>query len=146
MIKLNNKFLSILVNSLLILWQFPQVLLGLIMLVIFRNKTKYTNPYNHITVWNINSHHAFGNACFSTGPFIITCSDYVDEDVLRHETGHSQQSLYFGIIFHIVVSIPSICLYWYRKNNNKSREWYYAHYPEGWANKLGGVGVSLETN
>ena len=138
-----NKHLVI--NILLAVWQLPQILLGLIMLAIFRNKTTYTNPYNHITVWNINCHYAFGNACFSTGPFIVTCNGYVDDEILRHETGHSLQSVLLGWFYHILVSIPSVCLFWYKKINKKDQKWYYAHYPESWANKLGGVGVDIET-
>ena len=141
MLKTSNKFLTVLLCIVLTLWQLPQVILGFIMLLVFRNKTTYTNPYNKITVWNINCHHAFGNACFSTGPFIITCNDKVSDEILKHETGHSQQSIFLGLLYHIVVSIPSICLFWYKKLKNKDKEWYYAHYPEGWANRLGGVNV-----
>lgn len=132
----------LIINTLLGIWQLPQVILGLIMLAIFRNKTTYTNPYNHITVWNINCHNAFGNACFSTGPFIITCGDYVSEEILKHETGHSLQSVLLGWFYHIIVSIPSVCLFWYKKINKKDQKWYYNHYPENWANKLGGVDIS----
>jgi hypothetical protein len=135
-----------LLNIVLAIWQLPQILLGLVMLLIFRNKTEYTNPYNGITVWNINSHGAFGTACFSTGPIIVTCSDKVEENLLRHETGHSFQSICLGWLFHIVVSIPSICLFWYRRLKHKDAEWYYAHWPESGANKRGGYGVDVNIN
>ena len=130
---------NIIINILLFIWQLPQVILGLIMLAIFHNKKTYTNPNNHITVWNINCNHAFGNACFSTGPFIITCADDVAEDTLLHETGHSLQSIYLGWFFHIIISIPSICLYWIRRWKDKDAQWYHSHYPENWADKCGGV-------
>lgn len=138
MIKLNNKSLNILVNFFLAIWQLPQIIVGLVMLAVFRNKTKYTNPNNGITVWNINSGRVFGTACFSTGPIIITC-DGVGEETLQHETGHSKQSLYLGLLFHIIVSVPSICRFWYRRIFNKSMNWYRSGYPESWADKLGGV-------
>lgn len=123
-------------NVLLVLWQLPQIIIGLIMLAIFRNKTTYTNPNNGVTVWNINCNHAFGNACFSTGPMIITCCKDVDEDTLKHETGHSAQSLRLSWLYHIIISIPSICLYWYRRIKKKDKEWYYDHFPENWCEKL----------
>ena len=151
MYKFDNKFLNIFVNFLLVIWQLPQVIIGLIMLLVFRNKTTYTNPYNHITVWNINSGKTFGTACFSTGPIIITCEG-ASENTLRHETGHSAQSVRLSWLFHIVVSIPSICRFWYRRIFNKSKEWYHngsgkgilAGYPEHWADVLGGVGKEIE--
>lgn len=132
----------LILNILLGIWQLPQILVGLVMLAIFRNKTSYTNPHNHITVWNINCHHAFGTACFSTGPFIITCDDYVEDEILRHETGHSLSSIRTGWFYHIIVSIPSVCLFWYKRRKKKDQKWYYSHYPENWANKAGGVDTS----
>lgn len=129
-------------NVLLALWQLPQVILGVIMLAIFRNKKEYTNPVNGITVWNISHHGAFGTACFSTGPIILT-NDNTAERTLRHETGHSKQSVYLGWLFHIVVSIPSVCRFWIRRWMNRSIEWYHSGYPENWADRLGGVDVEV---
>ena len=137
MIKLNNKLLTILVNFFLAIWQLPQIIVGLMMLAVFRNKTTYTNPYNHIMVWNINCHHAFGNACFSTGPFIITCDENVTEEILKHETGHSLSSIRTGWFYHIVISIPSICFFWYRRIKNKDMEWYYSCWTEKAAERNG---------
>ena len=131
---LHNKNIGI--NILLAIWQIPQIIIGLIMLLIFRNKTTYTNPYNHITVWNINSGRTFGSACFSTGPIIITC-DGASENTLKHETGHSMQSIYLGPLFHIIVSIPSVIRFWVRRLFNKSHEWYLSGWPESSAEKLG---------
>ena len=138
MIKLNNKLLNVLFNALLAIWQLPQIILGLIMLALFRNKTTYTNPNNGVTVWNINSGKTFGTACFSTGPVIVTC-DGAQDDILLHETGHSKQSIYLGIFYHIVISIPSVCRFWYKRIFKKSQEWYKSGYPENWADKLGGL-------
>ena len=107
------------------------------MLLIFRNKTEYTNPYNGITVWNINSHGAFGTACFSTGPIIVTCSDKVEEDTLKHETGHSQDSCKWGVLYLFVIAIPSVFLFWYKKIFHKSQEFYLSHFPENMAERNG---------
>ena len=72
----------LIINILLVIWQLPQIIIGLIMLLIFRNKTTYTNPYNHITVWNISSGKTFGTACFSTGPIIVTCDGANEEEAI----------------------------------------------------------------
>ena len=131
-------------NILLVVWQLPQILIGLVMLAIFHNKTTYTNPYSNITVWNINAHHAFGNACFSLGPIIVTCSDRVEDRILRHETGHSYDGCRFGLLYLFVVAIPSVFLFWYKKIFKKSQEWYLSHWPEVSAQKLGFVDVEKE--
>lgn len=136
MIKLNNRFLTVLLSIVLVIWQLPQVIIGLIFLAIFRNKTTYTNSYSHITVWNINSGKAFGTACFSTGPIIVTC-DGAQDKTIRHETGHSHDSLLLGPLYHIIISIPSICLFWYKRIKQKDSEWYYSHFPENRAEKYG---------
>lgn len=113
-------------NILLVVWQLPQILIGLVMLAIFHNKTTYTNPYSNITVWNINAHHAFGNACFSLGPIIVTCSDRVEEDTPKHETGHSLSSVRTGWFYFLIISIPSIFFFWYRRIKKKDMNWYYS--------------------
>ena len=137
MLKTSNKFLTVLLCIILTLWQLPQVILGFIMLLVFRNKTTYTNPYNHITVWNINCYHAFGNACFSTGPFIITCNDKVSEEIFKHESGHSLSSIRTGWFYFIIISIPSIYFFWYRKIKNKDMDWYYSCWTEKAAERNG---------
>ena len=141
MIKLNNKVLNIVVNFILMLWQLPQLLTGLIALAIFHNYEWYTNEDAGITVLKVNKGNFNGGACFSSGPFIFV-TPYCTEEIIKHETGHSKQSLYFGPLFHIVVSIPSICLFIYRRAKNKDTKWYYSHWPENDANKSGHVDVS----
>lgn len=129
---------NVFINILLGIWQLPQIILGLLFLLMFRNKETYTNPYNNITVWKISSGTLFGSACFSTGPIIVVKEGAI-ENTLLHETGHSKQSIYLGPLYHIVISIPSVCRFWVNKLFVKSSEWYYSGYPENWANKLGGV-------
>ena len=127
---------NIVIKILLVIWQLPQVLLGLLFLLFFRNKTTYTNPYSGITVWNICSGKLFGTACFSTGPIIVTCEG-ASEETLKHETGHSYDSIRFGFLYHLIISIPSICLFWYRRIAKKDMTFYYDHYPETLAEKNG---------
>ena len=129
---------SKIINFLLCVWQLPQIIVGLLMLIIFRNKVCYVNKRNGVFVWRISHGGLFGRACFSTGPFIITV-DSPSDDLLLHETGHSLQSIYLGLLYHIVVSIPSICLFWYRRIKKKDLEWYHSCWPESWADKCGCV-------
>lgn len=135
MIVLENKFLSVLVNILLAIYQLPQLLVGLIGLAIFRNYEIYHNSEAGIKVIKVNKGYLFGNACFSSGPIIFT-TPYCDSNTVRHETGHSKQSLYMGPLFFIV-ALASIPRFWIRRWFNKSHEWYLSSWPESSAERLG---------
>lgn len=132
-----NKVVTVLVDIFLFIWQLPQVLVGLVMLAVFHNCKLYTNPNSGISVFRINCNYAFGNACFSSGPFIVICSEDAGEDTVKHETGHSFQSLCLSWLYFIIIAIPSVCLFWYRKLNNKDSDFYLSHFPENWAEKAG---------
>lgn len=141
MIDIKNKFLFFLVNSVLFIFQILQVITGLIGLAIFHNFEIYTNKDAHIKVIKINKGNFLGGACFSSGPFIFVVPN-CEEEILKHETGHSVQSIILGPLFHIVISTPSVILFWRRRLGNKSKAWYYKHFPENWANSLGHVDTS----
>lgn len=141
MLDSDSKLVKYFLNFLLLIWQLPQVLTGLIGLVIFHNFEIYTNKEAGIKVIKVNKGNFNGSACFSSGPIIFVTPN-CSEETIKHETGHSVQSLLFGPIFHLVVSVPSICLYLYRHKHNKSKEWYYSHWPENDANKCGHVNTS----
>lgn len=143
MLEFNSKTLTIIVNIFLGIWQITQWLTAGIGLLVFRNCELYRNKEAGITVLKVNKGYFNGGACFSSGPVIFVTPD-CDEEVIKHETGHSWQSIIFGPLFHIVVSIPSICLFLYRRAKNKSREWYYAHWPENNANYFGHVDVNKQ--
>lgn len=130
MLDLKNPILSILVNILLFPWQILCWIPGLICLAIFHNCEVYHNEEAHIKVIKVNKGNFNGNACFSCGPIIFVtpnCSD----DTIRHETGHSVQSLIFGPLFHFIISIPSIIRFCIRRRKNLSYDWYLSQWPEG---------------
>lgn len=143
MLEFNSKILTIIVNIFLGIWQITQWLTAIIGLLVFRNCELYRNKEAGITVLKVNKGYFNGGACFSSGPVIFVTPD-CDEEVIKHETGHSWQSIIFGPLFHIVVSLPSICLFLYRRAKNKSREWYYKYWPENDANRRGHVNVDKQ--
>lgn len=116
------------------LWQFPQNILGLCLLLILKGETK----------------HKLGNIRFyylKKFPGGITLGEYIiigvnDNIVIRHEFGHIKQSRYLGPLYLIIIGIPSIIHAWlndYIKCCKKHPEKYYHFYTEKLANKLGGV-------
>lgn len=136
MIEFKSKFLIIFINVLLFPWLIAQWLPGLLCLAIFHNCKWYVNEDAKVRVIRVNKGYLVGNACFSCGPIIFTTPN-CDDNTLRHETGHSVQSLIFGPLFHIVVSLPSVIRFWIRRLCNKSHEWYLSGWPENSAEKLG---------
>ena len=68
----------------------------------------------------------------------IFLSPRATDTTVRHEWGHTRQSLILGPLYLIVIGIPSII--WAATHRaiapNKAYDWFYT---EAWANKLGGV-------
>lgn len=131
-----SKILSIIVNFFLLIWQSPQLITGLIGLAVFHNYEWYYNKEAGVKVLRVNKGNFIKGACFSSGP-IIFVTENCEENTLLHETGHSKQSLVYGPLFHIIVSLPSICLFWYRRFAHKDMNFYYSHWPEFQAEKWG---------
>lgn len=136
----DNKFLNLAINIPLFIWQLPQIICGLIATALFGKHKKeiYINHRNNMIVLNVSKGYTFRYACWSLGPIIFTTPECSDE-IKRHETGHSKQSLYLGPLYLLVVAIPSIVLYWYCKITMQGTDYYNNHYPENWANELGHV-------
>lgn len=130
MIEFNSKILTIIVNIFLGIWQITQWLTAGIGLLVFRNCEFYCNKEAGITVLKVNKGYFNGGACFSSGPVIFVTPD-CEDDTLRHETGHSIQSLIFGPLFHIVVTIPSVIRFCIKRFCNKDHSWYLSAWPEG---------------
>ena len=117
-------------KTLLWVWCFPQMLIGLLV-------KAFTKAKIH------GDHYRYGLSMgsVSLGEYIFLCpSQWSNEEILKHEKGHTAQSRILGWLYLPVVGIPSVvwkvCFKKYRKKHNVS---YYAFYTESWADKLGGV-------
>jgi hypothetical protein len=115
------------------IWQLPQNLLGLAVLLV-------TRAYYDGGIWRTKRH--FG---ICLGDFVIV-NVAASITTIQHEKGHQKQSFYLGPIYLLAVGIPSavFCNLWDRLFHrnwtlaNRLR-WYYSRYPENWADKLGSV-------
>ena len=121
---------------LLFIWQLPQNLLALILILLSRKK-ELVCDFN-TGLWYRKCSIITKDSAISLGNFILSSCDLPDY-VLKHEHGHQIQSLYFGPLYLILVGIPSILRVIYFNIFRKSYEWYHSGYPENWADKLGGV-------
>lgn len=123
-------------NILLWIWQFPQNLVGLLLLLILQGEIKH--KLNIIRFYYLK--------IFPGG---ITLGEYIivgtkQNLTVRHEFGHVLQSRYLGPLYLIVIGLPSIV---HAGINNiigcceKHNEGYYHFWTEKWANKLGNVKI-----
>ncbi|GHU24761.1 hypothetical protein FACS1894164_12160 [Spirochaetia bacterium] len=81
----------------------------------------------------------------SLGEFILLANRY-NETTVKHEYGHTRQSLMLGPLYLLVIGIPSAVFnnLWDRLFHKKwtsadRSRWYYNRLPEKQADRLGGV-------
>lgn len=114
------------------IWQFPQNIIGYIVLKVTRNT--HIRDYGCAKVYGW-----LRKDGISLGKYIFVPL-FADEDYIKHEYGHSIQSKYLGWLYLLVIGLPSLiwagCFKAYRKKHNVS---YYDFYTEKLADKLGGV-------
>ena len=118
---------------LLYIWQLPQNLLGLILLLFYKREKVY--------------HRLNGRTFYFTSemPSGISLGNYIimnrqdREDGMRHEYGHTIQSRYLGWLYLLVIGLPSLCGNIWDRIFCKGDRWYYNQPWEKWADRLGGV-------
>lgn len=111
-------------NILLFIYQLPQNLIGLLVILFAHAKLDNNGVYT--------CQYRFG---VSLGNYIIMSKVYSHTD-LKHERGHQKQSLYLGWLYIPLIGIPSLI------GNIIDRFIpidYYNQPWEKWADKLGGV-------
>lgn len=129
-----NEIMRKVLNVALWLWQFPQNLLGLGLLLVLKGETR----------------HKLGSIRFyflDTFPGGITLGEYIiignnEAVTICHEFGHVVQSRMLGPLYLFVVGIPSIVHAWLNDDIGCCRHHstgYYHFYTEKWADKLGDV-------
>ena len=123
------------------LWQLPQMLLGLFLLMCLRFADGETSEREYCGFYACYSRMMRGG--MSLGRYIfLDCLYYghrTEEDALGHEAGHCRQSMLLGWLYLPVIGLPSIihaALYQY---NPADPNGYYRFYTEKWADRLGGI-------
>lgn len=118
---------------LLWIWCFPQMFIGLLVKIFTRAR-------------KVNDHYEYNlGGCVSLGEYVFLGPGYYnDEEVLKHEKGHTIQSKYLGWLYLLVIGLPSFIWAnskYCKKYRQKHKISYYSFYTERWANKLGGVHI-----
>lgn len=121
------------------LWQFPQHILALLVILVTRAKLSFIADGVGVYVSSLYSF--FG---ISLGQYIILGNRSLRSKTIYHEVGHSKQSLWLGPFYLIIVGIPSLTMnimshYSLRWGKGSFANNYYNRWPENWADKLGKV-------
>lgn len=115
------------------IWELPQCLLAKILIYFY--KAEYIETYNKIDIYVSKKM----PSAISLGLYIIANPRY-NENVKKHEYGHTRQSLYLGPLYLIIIGLPDVCWIGLRRISKWARsKSYYWFYTERWADILGGV-------
>lgn len=127
-------------------WGLPQTLIGALIALSLRGAPRFLYHGAVVTVWKNHGSMSMGMFLFLAehldGLDAAAPTGYAHE-ILRHEYGHTYQSLMLGPLYLLVIGLPSIIwaqsarLRRWRKETGRSYSWLYT---EGWADRLGGVG------
>lgn len=123
----------------LYIWQLPQNLLGLILMLFMK---PYISKEKYKGITYVVSEKMSGG--ISLGNYIILQESYGDKnerkDVWDHEWGHTRDSRMFGPLYLIVIGLPSLIWAWmYGSIIPYTHNGYYKFYTEKRADRLGGV-------
>lgn len=118
-------------NWLILLWQLPQWILAQILILAWKAEREVS--YKGISVYRTHVQNGI-----SLGTIIILSYRYGDRTV-KHEYGHTRQSLMFGWLYLIIIGISSGGMNLLTRIGILSHKNYYKRWPESWADKLGEV-------
>ena len=122
------------------IWQLPQNLMGLAMLLYFRLSDSPSECKKKGVLLCYASAMTGG---LSLGNYIFLSASYLDSRydayALPHEFGHCRQSRMLGWLYLPIVGIPSLLHAAFYKYNPQDPDGYYRYWCEAWADRLGGV-------
>ncbi len=133
---------------LLFAWEFPQIVVGLVVLVCMKSLRKVVHVENGGYRFFIQTK----NTGVSLGWFIFWTPagnrfPQLKNDCQMHEYGHARQSMMLGPLYLLVIGIPSVMrvLYskWYYRKRHVQWQGYFSGFPENWADRLGGIPANL---
>ena len=122
------------IGFILHLWQLPQCVAGICVILFYIISRKEIRYKDGIAVVK-----EFPAGGVSLGEYIIIHQYCDDEETRKHELGHRRQSRMLGPLYLLIVGIPSVCLCLLSRKSKTISANYYQHFPENWANRLGGV-------
>ena len=122
------------IRKFLIFWELPQLVLGYLFYLFLRKRITAVKKFNGFNAYFVKG---FPGGISLSIFIFLNEADLKDISAIKHEYGHSLQSIYLGWFYLIIVGIPSLMrsLIWniFKLENTR----YYDGYPEKWADNLG---------
>ncbi len=126
-------------RKLFIIWELPQIILALILWAIVKKRMIQAIDYKDSKVFFVKD---FPGGISLSFMIFLSDTDLIDLSNLRsirHEYGHTIQSLWLGWFYLIIVGVPSIIRARIWNHYKLEEKKYYEGFPENWADLLGGV-------
>lgn len=120
-------------------WGLPQTLVGFVIFLLNIRRHHFIYKGAVATQWKLGGSVSLGLFLFLGMSHEEPTSEY-EKDLIRHEYGHTIQSLILGPLFLPIIGLPSVV--WagmFQKYRKKRKVSYYRFYTERWANKAGKV-------
>ena len=136
-----KKYLRFIADVLLWIWQLPQNVLGVIVTANYSSAKKTFKAEKDGREVLYSSKMEGG---ISLGRYIVLSYYYRNlkqgSKILKHELGHTYQSMILGPLYLLVIGLPSVVWHWMHSSLKRFNKLsYYSFYTEKWANRLGGV-------
>jgi hypothetical protein len=122
------------ISKLFMFWEFPQLFLGYLFYLLLRKKIVITKKTHDINVYFVKG---FPGGISLSRFIFLNEKDSNCINSIKHEYGHSIQSIYLGLFYLIIIGVPSIARSFIWKIFKLKDAEYYKGYPEKWADDLG---------
>lgn len=116
-------------------WQLPQLIVAFIYYWYLKNKNEILDTCTYQGVIVFIKRKSYGSVTLGNHIFL---SSRATDTTVRHEWGHTRQSLILGPLYLIVIGIPSVIWAATHRIIAPNTD-YFNFFTEKWANKLGGV-------
>ena len=125
-------------RRLLFPWELPQVLLGIMFLIALKKRTTSLEHYEASSVYFVKG---FPGGISLAFLIFLNSDEQGKSRAVKHEYGHTRQSLFLGWLYLFIVGVPSIFRAVIWNNFKLDSEKYYEGFPENWADRLGKVNI-----
>ena len=95
-------------NIILWTWCLPQTLLGILLYIILKLRKDIANVTQHKDITLITTRDTKLLIGISLGKFIFINESKLDNELIKHEYGHTLQGYYTGPLYIIIIGIPSV--------------------------------------
>lgn len=127
--------MALLIGFIKFLWQLPQELLGFLYYMYLKNKGEVLDICTFQGAVVFIKKVSCGSVTLGQHIFL---SPRATDNTVRHEWGHTRQSLMLGPLYLVIIGLPSIIWATIHKTVATDKPYDY-FFTESWANRLGGV-------